>query len=69
MVRFEITGFDWGSRRCSRNVIARNAEFEEFSMCEDYLRDGLRPEVGRSIEIRGMRSNWGIIRTQIEVVR
>ena len=66
MVQFEITGFDWGSKRCPRNVIAKNPGYEDFQMCVTYF-TRLRPEIGRTIEIRGMGSAWGIVREQVEV--
>lgn len=64
-VRFVVSGFDWGGKRCSGSVVAKNPGFEDFVMCVNYL-DGT-PRVGGTIEVRGLASGWGIVRERIVV--
>ena len=64
-VSFTVTEFGWGSRRCSRDVTAKNPDYEDFTMCMKYL-DGT-PRLGRTIEVRGIASGWGIVRERIIV--
>lgn len=64
-VRFTVTEFTWGSKRCSRNVVATNPDYEDFTMCVKYLER--EPRLGGTIEVRGMTSGWGIVRERITV--
>jgi hypothetical protein len=64
-VMFTVTGYDWGGRSCSRTVVAKNAGYEDFRMCEKYLKPV--PHVGGTIEVRGPASGWGIIRENVRV--
>lgn len=66
VVRFVVTGFDWGGKNCSRNVVAKHPDYEDFQQCIKYFQ-GMRPEIGRTIEVSGMGSAWGIVREHIEV--
>jgi predicted ATP-dependent Lon-type protease len=68
IVRFEVTGFEGGGKNCSRSVVAMNSSYEDFHQCVRYF-TGMQPEIGRSIEVRGMLSNWGIVRERVEVRR
>lgn len=64
-VSFTVTEFGWGSKRCSRDVTAKNPGFEDFVMCVTYL-DGT-PRLGGTIEVRGIASGWGIVRERVIV--
>ena len=68
VVRFVVTGFDIGGKNCSRTVVAVNPGYEEFRQCIKYF-TGLRPEIGRTVEVQGMLSLWGIVRERVEVRR
>jgi hypothetical protein len=62
-VQFTVTGSDWGSKSCSKTVVASNPEFEEFRSCVNRLKRW--PELGDVIEVSGMRSGWGIVRERV----
>ncbi len=42
VVRFVVTGFDWGGKNCSRNVVAKHPDYEISSMHQILPRDAPR---------------------------
>jgi hypothetical protein len=67
-VMFDVVSFDWGGKGCSSTVVARHRDYEDFRQCIKYF-TGPRPEIGMHIEVRGVISNWGIVRENYRVLR
>jgi hypothetical protein len=64
---FEIVRYEGGGRSCSRTVVATNPGYEDFRMCITGF-SGRRPDIGRHVEVHGMMSSWGIVRSEYRVM-